>query len=67
MSPQSLQTPDTVVYSPALILSLKHMISAQGKLLPRRLSGRSAKHHRRLVRQVKQARMFGFLPFVIRK
>jgi len=57
----------SVHFSPSLVLSLKHMISTHGKLLPRHVQTRRAKHHRQLVRQVKQARMFGFLPFVIRK
>ncbi|MBI1932729.1 MAG: 30S ribosomal protein S18 [Ignavibacteriales bacterium] len=39
-------------------------ISDQGKIIPRRITGLSAKQHRELVRAVKRARQVAILPFV---
>ncbi|MFZ1289381.1 MAG: 30S ribosomal protein S18 [Melioribacteraceae bacterium] len=39
-------------------------ISDQGKIIPRRITGLSAKQHRELVRAVKRARQVAIIPFV---
>ncbi|WP_434756791.1 30S ribosomal protein S18 [Borrelia puertoricensis] len=43
---------------------LKKFITEQGKILPRRITGTSAKHQRRLALEVKKARYMALLPFV---
>jgi small subunit ribosomal protein S18 len=43
---------------------LQKFISDQGKIIPRRITGLSAKQHRELVRAVKRARQVAILPFV---
>ncbi len=43
---------------------LKRFINEQGKLLPRRVTGVSAKFQRKLTRAVKRARHLALLPFV---
>lgn len=44
--------------------NLIKFISDQGKIIPRRITGLSAKQHRELVRAVKRARQVAILPFV---
>ena len=39
-------------------------ISDQGKIIPRRITGLTAKQHRELVRAIKRARQIAILPFV---
>jgi len=39
-------------------------ITERGKILPRRLTGVSAKHQRTLATEIKRARHLGLLPFV---
>ncbi|MCP5062069.1 MAG: 30S ribosomal protein S18 [Ignavibacteriae bacterium] len=39
-------------------------ISDQGKIIPRRITGLTAKQHRELVRAIKRARQVAILPFV---
>ena len=46
------------------IFLLRKYITAEGKILPRRLSGITAKQQRLLARSIKRARIVGFLPFV---
>ncbi len=41
---------------------LKRFITDNGKILPRRITGTSAKNQRRLVREIKRARAIGLLP-----
>ncbi len=41
---------------------LKRFITDNGKILPRRITGTSAKNQRRLVREIKRARIIGLLP-----
>lgn len=41
---------------------LKRFITDNGKILPRRITGTSAKNQRRLVREIKRARHLGLLP-----
>jgi small subunit ribosomal protein S18 len=43
---------------------LYKFISDQGKIIPRRVTGLSAKQHRQLVRAIKRARQIALLPFV---
>lgn len=43
---------------------LKRFISERGKILPRRVTGNSAKNQRRLTVAIKRARIMGLLPFV---
>lgn len=44
--------------------TLKQYLNEQGKLLPRRISGVSAKFQRQLTTAVKRARHMALLPFV---
>nr|YP_010506644.1 ribosomal protein S18 [Tetraselmis suecica]UXF58507.1 ribosomal protein S18 [Tetraselmis suecica] len=43
---------------------LYKFISAEGKILPRRISRLSAKQQRYITKAIKNARMIGLLPFV---
>lgn len=43
---------------------LRHFIPERGKIMPRRISGISAKDQRRLSRAIKRARTMALLPFV---
>lgn len=43
---------------------LRRFINDQGKILPRRVTGTSAKYQRQLSKAVKRARHLGLLPFV---
>ncbi|MFK5586420.1 30S ribosomal protein S18 [Lactobacillus delbrueckii] len=43
---------------------LKHFISERGKILPRRVTGASAKNQRKVANAIKRARIMGLLPFV---
>jgi small subunit ribosomal protein S18 len=43
---------------------LKKFITERGKILPRRLTGLTAKQHRDLTNAVKRARIVALLPFV---
>ena len=42
---------------------LQKFISDQGKVIPRRITGLSAKQHRELVRAIKRARHLALLPY----
>lgn len=44
---------------------LKRFISERGKILPRRVTGTSAKNQRKLTVAIKRARVMGLLPFVV--
>ncbi|EKK20990.1 SSU ribosomal protein S18p [Fructilactobacillus florum 8D] len=44
---------------------LRRFISERGKILPRRVSGTSAKNQRKLTIAIKRARIMGLLPFVV--
>ena len=44
---------------------LKKFLNAQGRILPRRATGLSAKHQRDLAKAVKRAREMGLLPYII--
>lgn len=41
---------------------LKRFVTDKGKILPRRITGTSAKNQRRLVREIKKARFLALLP-----
>ena len=43
---------------------LRRFISERGKIIPRRISGTSAKYQRMLVEAIKRARRMAILPFV---
>ncbi len=43
---------------------LQKFISDQGKIIPRRITGLSAKQHREVVRAIKRARQIAIMPFV---
>ena len=43
---------------------LKRFISERGKILPRRVTGTSAKNQRKMTIPIKRARIMGLLPFV---
>ncbi len=43
---------------------LKRFISERGKILPRRVTGTSAKNQRKITAAVKRARIMALLPFV---
>lgn len=43
---------------------LKKFISERGKILPRRVTGTSAKYQRKLTSAIKRARIMALLPFV---
>lgn len=43
---------------------LKRFISERGKILPRRVTGTSAKNQRKVANAIKIARIMGLLPFV---
>lgn len=42
---------------------LKKFISERGKILPRRVTGTSAKYQRQLTRAIKRARIMALLPY----
>lgn len=44
---------------------LKRFISPRGKILPRRITGVSAKYQRKLTRAIKRARSIALLPYVV--
>lgn len=46
------------------IETLKRFLNDQGKILPRRVTGTSAKFQRQLSRAVRRARFLGLLPYV---
>ncbi len=42
---------------------LRRFVTDQGKIMPRRVTGTSAKMHRRLVKAIKRARNIALMPF----
>lgn len=55
-------TPTTIDYKN--IILLRQFISAEGKILPRRITNLTAKEQRWITKAIKQARVMGLLPFV---
>lgn len=43
---------------------LQKFVTDQGKIIPRRITGLSAKQHRELIRAIKRARQIAIMPFV---
>ncbi len=57
-------TVDRVVYIDYKDVSmLKHYITERGKIIPRRITGATAKHQRMLTRAIKRARQIAMLPY----
>ena len=46
------------------VVLLRKFITAEGKILPRRVTGLSAKQQRYMTKAIKNARMVGLLPFI---
>jgi small subunit ribosomal protein S18 len=46
------------------VVLLRKFITSEGKILPRRISGLSAKQQRYVTKAIKNARMVGLLPFI---
>jgi small subunit ribosomal protein S18 len=46
--------------------TMKRYVMPSGKILPRRISGNCAKHQRKIVREIKKARIIALLPFLDR-
>ena len=42
---------------------LRRFITDQGKIMPRRVTGTSAKMHRKVVREIKRARNIALIPY----
>ncbi len=49
------------------IVLLRKFITVEGKILPRRISGLTAKQQRNMAKAIKNARMVGLLPFIKKK
>ena len=45
------------------VAMLKHYITERGKIIPRRITGASAKHQRMLTHAIKMARQIALLPY----
>ncbi|OGU55623.1 MAG: 30S ribosomal protein S18 [Ignavibacteria bacterium RBG_13_36_8] len=43
---------------------LQKFITDQGKIIPRRITGLSAKQHRELVQAIKRARQIALIPYI---
>ena len=60
---------DPFVADPSLVVDfkdpnlLKRFITESGKIVPRRISGLTAKHQRQVAKAIKIARCMGLLPF----
>tara|TARA_B100000315_G_scaffold254698_1_gene296326 strand:- start:239 stop:466 length:228 start_codon:yes stop_codon:yes gene_type:complete len=42
---------------------LRRFVTEQGKIMPRRVTGTSAKMHRKLIRSIKRARNIALMPY----
>lgn len=57
-------TVDRVVYIDYKdVAMLKHYVTERGKIIPRRITGATAKHQRMLTRAIKLARQIALLPY----
>lgn len=56
---------DTVDYKDVELL--KRFVSANGRIIPRRVTGNCAKHQRVVAQAVKRARIMALIPFVEEK
>jgi len=43
---------------------LRKLITSEGKIIPKRVTGMNAKQHRAIANAIKNARMAGLLPFI---
>ena len=43
---------------------LRRFLTERGKIIPRRITGSCARHHRQLTRAVRRARILALLPFI---
>ncbi len=58
-------TADKVVYIDYKdVALLKHFVTERGKIIPRRITGATARHQRMLTQAIKRARQIALLPFV---
>ena len=58
-------TVDRVVYIDYKdVAMLKHYVTERGKIIPRRITGATARHQRMLTRAIKRARQIALLPYV---
>lgn len=58
-------TVDKVVYIDYKDIGLlKHYVTERGKIIPRRITGATARHQRMLTRAIKLARQIALLPYV---
>ncbi|MFP4173038.1 MAG: 30S ribosomal protein S18 [Candidatus Hydrogenedentota bacterium] len=46
------------------VAMLKHYVTERGKIIPRRITGATAKHQRMLTQAIKRARQIALLPYV---
>lgn len=46
------------------VTMLKHYVTERGKIIPRRITGATARHQRMLTEAIKLARQIALLPFV---
>ncbi len=60
--PNPLGAAETVDFKDVQLL--KFFVSERGKLLPRRITGVTAKQQRRVAQAVKRARQLGLLPYL---
>jgi small subunit ribosomal protein S18 len=60
--PNSSHFQGTIDYKNVILL--RKFITAEGKILPRRISGLNAKQQRYMAKAIKNARMIGLLPFI---
>ena len=57
-------TVDKVVYIDYKdVTMLKHYVTERGKIIPRRITGATARHQRMLTRAIKLARQIALLPY----
>ncbi len=58
-------TVDRVVYIDYKdVVMLKHYVTERGKIIPRRITGATARHQRMLTKAIKLARQIALLPYV---
>lgn len=58
-------TVDRVVYIDYKdVAMLKHYVTERGKIIPRRITGATARHQRMLTRAINRARQIALLPYV---
>nr|QUE28156.1 ribosomal protein S18 [Sahlingia subintegra] len=60
--PSSLNTSEIIDYKDTNLL--KKFVTEQGKILPRRLTGLTAKQQKKVSKAIKRARMLSYLPFI---